>query len=441
MLAEVRRTIRREGLLAPGEPAWVAVSGGVDSMVLLHVLLRLGHPCSVAHVDHGLRGADSDADRDFVEAHARALGLPFRAVRVDPKRAAQGRSVQMAARELRYAWFREVLAAGPHVLALGHHRDDVAETLLLHLLRGVGARGWAGIPPVTQLTEGRLCRPLLAVGRAEVLAFAQEQGIAFREDASNADPKYLRNRVRAELLPLMEHMRPGARRTLARGAELLRELMGAAGEQLEREAREAVTAAGDALHVDLACLRRSAAPRLLLARALHRAQPHPDQLDQVLEAVRRQAVGKVFQWGVLRVTVERHRLVAAPPGDGFPSFTIPLAQRHQGMAGPFSWRSCPPGEVDLAQGPGTAWLDLDRLEFPLLLRPWAPGDRMRPAGLGGSKLVSDLLTDAGTVGGQRAGAYVLVSAGVVVWLAGHRVAEGVAPAAGTREVLRLTGTG
>ena len=101
MLADVRRLIQQQGMLEPGEPLWVAVSGGVDSMVLLHVLHEFGHPCHVAHVDHGLRGAESDADRDFVEEHAKKLGLPFRSVRVDPKAAAEGISVQMAARELR----------------------------------------------------------------------------------------------------------------------------------------------------------------------------------------------------------------------------------------------------------------------------------------------------------------------------------------------------
>jgi tRNA(Ile)-lysidine synthase len=438
MLAEVRRTIRREGMLRPDEPVWVAVSGGVDSMVLLHVLLELGHPCSVAHVDHGLRGAESDADRDLVEARARALGLPFRSVRVDPKAAIGGGSVQMAARDLRYAWFGELLREGPHTMALGHHRDDVAETLLLHLLRGIGTHGWAGIPPVTVLDAGMLCRPLFDVGREAILAYAKERAINFREDASNTDPKYLRNRVRGELLPLMEALRPGARRTLARGAGLMRELRAAAEAHVDHVLQGAVTRVGELILIDLERVLGSPAPHVLLAEALKGADPHPDQLGQLLEAARSRSVGAVFQWGNTQVTVERGRLVVGSAPGGFPSFSIAMAERMEGHAGPFTWRQCAPEAVDLAQGMDTAWLDLDNLEFPLLLRPWQPGDRMKPVGTRGSKLVSDILTDAGTVGHERSGAYVLVSAGEVVWLAGHRIAAGVSPGNGTREVLRLT---
>mgnify|MGYP003379921224 CR=1 FL=1 len=115
-----------------------------------------------------LRGAESDADRAFVEEQAKCLGLPLRSVRVDPMAAAEGISVQMAARELRYAWFKELLREGPANMALGHHRDDSAETLVLNLMRGIGAHGWAGIPAVTELEEGRICRPLLGVGREPV---------------------------------------------------------------------------------------------------------------------------------------------------------------------------------------------------------------------------------------------------------------------------------
>ncbi|MEO8734861.1 MAG: tRNA lysidine(34) synthetase TilS, partial [Flavobacteriales bacterium] len=151
MLAEVRRFMRREAMPTPSSPTWVAVSGGVDSMVLLHVLRELGHTCIVAHVDHGLRGAASDGDCQFVEYHAMRLGLPFRSVRVDVMAAANGISVEMAARELRYGWFSELLFEGPDRLAMGHHRDDATETLLLNLLRGTGTHGWAGIQPVASI--------------------------------------------------------------------------------------------------------------------------------------------------------------------------------------------------------------------------------------------------------------------------------------------------
>lgn len=438
MLADVRRLIQREHMLDPGEPLWVAVSGGVDSMVLLHVLHELGHPCRVVHVDHGLRGAESDADRALVEEQAKKLGLPFRSVRVDPKAAAQGISIQMAARELRYAWFKELLREGPARMALGHHRDDVAETLMLNLMRGIGAHGWSGIPAVTDLDEGWICRPLLSVHREQIKEYAIANSIAFREDASNADPKYLRNRVRTELLPLMASMRPGARRTLARGAELMKELAAAADQQLARETEGLVADDAEVLRIPIEHLEGSAAPRLFLMRVLSGTDLHPDLIEQLLEAVDGRSTGARFYAGELRISVERTQVVVDREHDGFPTFGISRSDMSEGSAGPFRWRTCDPAEVAFSEGMNTAWLDLDRLEFPLTLRPWCVGDRMRPAGLGGSKLLSDILIDAGTSRNDKAGAYVLISGSAVVWLAGQRVAEGFPPGPSTKKVLRVT---
>lgn len=437
MLAEVRRTIRREAMLKSGEPVWVAVSGGVDSMVLLHVLHCLGHPVWVAHVDHGLRGAESDADRAFVEAQAGKLGLPFRAVRVDVKSVADGSSVQMAARQLRYQWFKALLREGPPVIALGHHADDRAETLLLHLLRGIGARGWNGMPAVTRLEEGRVCRPLLGVGRKEIAAYAAAHGIAFREDASNRDPKYLRNRVRNELVPFLEDLRPGARNALARGAEALRGLALAATRQLQREARTIGPEADGSLRIPLKNLQGSAAPQLLLMHLLHAYNPHPDQVVQIMEAVGSRSTGARFQVGKRWATLDREALVVDHGPVGFPTFTIFREHLPQGSAGPFIWATAQASKVDLGKGMNTAWLDLATLDLPMVLRPWRHGDRMRPIGLRGSKLISDILTDGHADSSARPGTYVLTSGDRIIWLVGHRVAEGHSPASDTKEVLRI----
>ncbi len=438
MIAEVLRTIRRERMLESGEPVWVAVSGGVDSMVLLYVLRELGHPCQVAHVDHGLRGAESEADRHFVEEQAKLLGLPFRSVRVNPKAAAEGISIQMAARELRYSRFKELLREGPANIALGHHRDDVVETLMLNLLRGIGAHGWSGIPPVTKLEEGRICRPMLAVDRERISAYASANNIPFREDASNTDPHYLRNRVRADLLPLMEAMRPGARRTLARGTHLLDELAKAAEQQLAREAQELTAHADGVLHIPFEKLTESVAPRLLLMRLLKGLDPHPDLIDQLLEAVHERATGARFHAGDRHISVERKRLVVDGPRDGFPTFAVSASQAESGSSDFFSWKIRDVSGVDLGQGMNTAWLDLDLLEFPLQLRPWQTGDRMRPVGLGGSKLISDILIDAGIPRNTKAATYVLESGGTIVWLVGHRIAEGYSPGNNTKNVFSMS---
>lgn len=437
MLAEVRRTIRRHRMLQPGAPLWVAVSGGIDSMVLVHVLRQLGHPCHIAHVDHGLRGSESDGDRMFVEALAKHEGLPFRSVRVDPKAAAKGISVQMAARDLRYDWFRDLLTEGPPVMALGHHRDDAVETLLINLMRGTGSLGWQGIPPVTMLQEGCLCRPMLGISRKQIAAYAQEHGIAFREDASNSDPKYLRNRVRHELLPLLENMRPGAAAVLAREVELLSELSKTSAQQIGREALSVKQAVDGTMRIPLAQLRESQAPHLLLMHLLRGGAVHPGQLDQLIEAVQQGSTGAQFRMGGFTATLAKEHLAfhgAAPAPE---EFSIAANEAGQGQHGRFSWRTCMPHEMEFPMGKNTAWLDMAKLQFPLVVRPWQPGDRIRPVGLGGSKLVSDMLIDAGVPRHAKGEVQVVLSGGELVWLAGLRVAQGFSAGSRAEIVLRL----
>jgi len=438
MRERVRRNIERQRLAVAGEPLWVAVSGGVDSMVLLHLLRELGHPCHVAHVDHGLRGTESDADRAFVEGYCVERTIPFRSIKVDVTghAAVSGSSIQVAARGLRYAWFNEVVKAGPGALALAHHRDDAIETLFIHLMRGMGLHGWETIPP----RSGPFIRPLLAEGREEIASYAAQYAIPFREDASNGDPKYLRNKVRHELLPLLEGWRPGTRRTLGRSVELLRELDVLAQRSTDQALAGLVIAPDGSLRIPLERITGSGTPRLMLYRALHNVALHPDRFEDILTAIADRAVGATFPAGERVVFVDRGQLVIA---------NAPAEQRAWSIATPDSVPSdapvrisgCTPKDVELAKGPEVAWLDADALRFPLELRPWRDGDRMRPIGLEGSKLVSDILIDAKLPRDRKRHCHVLVSGGTIVWLCGHRIAEGFQARATSRGVLRCAWEG
>ncbi len=220
--AEVARAVQALGL--GGRHLLVAVSGGVDSIVLLHALAELreelGLGLSVGHVHHGLRGADADADVALVEGAAARLGLPFRLAKVDPERLrdegpSRARpSLQEAARRLRYDALHAMAAElGASHLATAHQRDDQAETILLRLFRGTGPDGLAGIPPVSP--DGRVVRPLLGLGRDEIEAWAAERGLRWREDPSNREPRFARARLRLGLQELAVALNPGWRRALA----------------------------------------------------------------------------------------------------------------------------------------------------------------------------------------------------------------------------------
>lgn len=436
MLHKVRDLIQQHALLAQEEPVWVAVSGGVDSMVLLQVLQQLGHPCSVAHVDHGLRGEESDADRVFVHTYCEAHRIPFLAHRVNvlAQQEVTGASTQMAARELRYAWFTDLAAKGPHRVATAHHADDAVETFFMGLIQGMGLNGWGSIP----VRNGPFIRPLLEVRRDEIVAYARSNGIAWREDPSNVDKRYLRSRLRHDWLPMLEEWRPGTRRNLARDVRLYAELL-----ELTKVGLQSVVGAiqpdgNGTIRVPFDRI-QGHAPTLVLYHLLRDKGVHPDLYDRIQRAIAAQRTGALFHGKEYRVLVDRTELVIEP------------------MRGePLSWMiddpNTVPTDAPLRITPGfhesehgrdhrTVVVDADALVFPLELRPWRAGDRMRPLGLNGSKLVSDLLIDAKVPRDRKDRTYVLVQNKEVIWLCGHRLAEGVKTGPDTERTMILEWNG
>ena len=216
MLAKVQSALAK--LLEPGQPLLVGVSGGPDSVALLDVLVKLGYRPHIAHLNHQLRGAESDADAEFVRQLAGKYGLP---VTIGSQSVAADED---SCRQARLAFFERVAAqTGIHILALAHNADDQVETFLMRLLRGAGPTGLSGMRADRLIGTLRVVRPLLEVSRVEILAFLKALGLSYREDSSNANRRFLRNRIRHELLPLLERdYNPGIRDVLRRTAEILR---------------------------------------------------------------------------------------------------------------------------------------------------------------------------------------------------------------------------
>lgn len=209
VVAEVRRCL--DTFVQKDSPGVVAVSGGADSVALLRALLDGGRSgLTVAHVNHHLRGAESDADEAFVGHLAGSLGVGFRSTRIDVAKTAARGNLEATARRVRYDWLARVAAeVGAKWIASGHTADDQAETVLHRLIRGTGLRGLRGVVEWDELQPGReLVRPLLTVTRAELLDYLAGLGQPFRTDSSNADPRFTRNRIRAELVPLLKTFNP-----------------------------------------------------------------------------------------------------------------------------------------------------------------------------------------------------------------------------------------
>ncbi len=481
---KVRRTIQRYQFIGPGDTVVVGVSGGPDSLCLLHVLhalvTELDARLHVAHLHHGLRGADADADAAFVAESAAAWGLPCTVEQADvPVLAAEtGASLEEAARAARYAFLgRLATQLGAQVVAVGHNDDDQAETVLMHFLRGSGLAGLRGMQPIGPLpvagVSGVVCqvsgvrhnliRPLLFTPRADILAYCAEQGLTPRYDRSNEDTTFYRNRLRHELLPLLEAYNPQIRRILASTAtvladdyELLRDDLTAAWPQV------ALQEEPDRLVLDLAAWRGlpTALQRGVLREAIHRLRASlrnvsSVHVDNALWLLREGAAGdRVTLPAGLEIVLGYNRFAVGDEGVDLPLTNLPQMDAE--------WLPLPvPGTIslpgwqittallapaNLAPGwqanadPWQAWLDAAVLGPAPSLRTRRPGDRFHPLGMAGrSKGLAELFTNAKVPAPARGQWPLLVtSSGDIAWVCGLRVDQRVRITPATQQVLHIS---
>lgn len=455
MLTAVRRFIDSRRLLARGDRVLAACSGGPDSLALVHVLAALadefGFSLAVAHVNHGMRGAESDADAAFVGEFCAALGLPFYQTKVDMAgfAAAHGLNKQEAGRLLRYRYLRQTAAElGGALIATGHHRGDQAETVLLSLFRGAGSAGMAGMKP----SEGGIIRPLLAVERAAIDVYCRDNGLTPRLDKSNLKTDYRRNFLRLELMPLIEReINPNVVETLCRAAEVI----GDEHELVAGLARAAwpqvVSDTEDGLALDCGQLEKlDAALRRELARqAIEKKRGglkgisffHVEKLlekaingraGSVLELpgglVARRDYGKIIltEPATPHAGIEPPGVVLTVPGDT-PVPALGLIVRAE-------LAESRPENV----GPGSAVFDWEELSPPLFVRTRKEGDRFRPAGGAGGKKLKEFFIDIKVPRRQRDGVPVFTDSRGIIWLGGFRQAEHGRTGRATAKFLQLT---
>ncbi len=402
----------------------LAVSGGLDSMVMAELVHRINQPFAIAHVNFGLRGTDSDTDALFVKNKAAEYGVPFHLTHFDTTALAAARkiSIQMAARDLRYDWFARLIQEQAYTgVATAHHLNDVLETMLFNLTRGTGLAGLHGIAR----SQDGVVRPLLFATRGQLAAFAGEQAVAYREDSSNADDKYARNRIRHHVVPVLTQLNPGLWQTLPHTLERLRAADVLMQTELTRSWRATAVQQGTQTLLPVEALNALSEPAFRLAEWLKPFGFTADQAGKMVECLTK-PVGQLFASATHRVTHERAGLVLE---------RLPVSADYEISL--TDWPQTPilvPGRFTLtvdviprpipfkpSADPAMAQLDADKLPLPLTIRPWRQGDRMRPLGLGGHKLVSDVLNDMKLSRTEREQTAVLVCGHEVVWVIGRRI--------------------
>jgi len=452
LIQQVKKTVKQWEMLSRGETVVAAVSGGADSVVMLRVLLELSGELDLtvvaAHMDHALRGAESERDHDFVRELAESLGVEFVSARLEKgELKAAGGSPQEAARLRRYAFLEEAAQRyGATRVALGHTADDQAETVLMRLLKGASLTGLAGIPP----KRGIFIRPLIQSTRASVEEYAKERAISFVTDSSNLTPKYLRNRIRLELIPYLEKKyNPSVKEALTRTSALL----STDDDFIEKAVRRAFTSAltekkPSSFAFDrakLLKLHRAVSARVFL-KAVHglgaeveACAVHVDAFFSILAGESPNASTSLP--GGLHARREYGRLVVAKKapqaGFGEVSLEVPGTTVLAGAGTIEAKIMRPPKKFVL--DPFVAWLDFDAVieAGGLVARLSRPGDRMTPLGMAGTRKLKEIFIDAKVPAALRKKTPVVTAAGEAVWLVGLKRSSAFCVTKSTKRALRL----
>lgn len=415
---KVERTIREHQLLSSGDKVLVALSGGADSVALLLVLLDLGYRCDAVHCNFRLRGKESLRDEDFVRALCRKLRVPLHVKAFDTVVYAgeKGISIEMAARELRYGYFEQLRSEWRYDrIAVAHHRNDNAETLLLNLIRGTGLKGLTGI----HYNNGAIVRPLLDMGREEIETYLSDEHQDYVTDSTNLEADVVRNKIRLDILPRMQEINPSLMATVQDTIGRLNE----AYELYVSAVENAKDRVMEGRRIDMEALCRVPAPRTVLFEILSVYGFNSLQVAEIYEQMAGEP-GRIYEsaeWRLLRdrgFFELRHKgercecLCHTLPLDGYVQVTSECAFSIRRVRCDDTFR--------IPHSKNTVCLALDKLEYPITVRLLEEGDRFVPFGMDGTKLISDYLTDEKKTLFEKECQLVVCSGDRVAWLVNER---------------------
>ena len=432
--------IKENSLLSPDDRVLVAVSGGVDSMVMLSLLVRAGYAVGVAHCNFQLRGGESFEDEVLVEKEAARHGVPFYNMRFDTAGEMErtGDSVQVAARKLRYGWFSRLCSEeGYTAVAVAHHADDSIETFFINLIRGTGLRGLTGIG----VTSGRVVRPMLFATRKDVMDYALLNRIDFREDSTNRSTKYLRNKIRLGLIPRLKEISPAFPEVMSHNLRRLTEAQEFIDRCVERIRAQAESKHDGIITIDPSKIDDVFHSGFVLYELLSAYGFRGDVIEGVARAVEESATGKRFYAKEYVAYIDRGKIVVTPIDESDSCEVTVGEQTRRVFCGnsAFYFHRIDIDHIDdLKQPPSVALLDADKVAFPLTARKWQEGDRFIPFGMENFKKVSDYLVDAKVSMVEKGRQFVVLSGSDIIWLAGRRIDNRFRVTGNTENVLMIT---
>ena len=417
MKNKVQKFISEKSLFIREEKLILGISGGADSVCLMHVFLELGYSFELAHCNFNLRGEESDADEYFVKDLAKEHQLKVHIKQFDTLvYAAENKiSTQMAARDLRYAWFEKLrIKSKAKYLAIAHHANDDVETFFINLVRGSGLKGFLGIKE----KNNAIVRPLLSVSRLEIEKYLKDRGLVFREDSSNASVKYLRNKIRHELIPLLAQMNPSIQQTVNDEMRILDGVAQIYASKVEEVRKDLTQEKNGIVQLEISALLvlnplHSYLYELLSVYGFSNVEP-------ISKALQGQS-GKQFFSSTHQLVVDRENIFISLLNKENEVFEI--TEKTISLVYPLEINFKVMADKTIIYDNNIAQLDVEKLKFPLTLRKWKEGDKFMPLGMKKFKKLSDFFIDSKFSIIDKQEQWLLCSGVDIVWVLGCRIDE------------------
>ena len=435
--AYIQRILEKECSVTLSSKLLLTVSGGMDSMAMLDVILKAGYECEAAHCNFNLRGEESDGDEKLVRDECERRGVKLHVKSFDTKKYASehGISIEMAARDLRYEWFHSLLdECSLDVMVTAHHGDDAIETFFLNLTRGTGIRGLSGM----EFAAGKVVRPMLELSRADIEDYAERNNIKYRHDSSNDEVKHLRNKVRHEIMPRFAEMNPAFFSTMKENLKHLAEVEELLEAEVKRFRDESVVEEHGRVLIPLMRVNEHPQKSAILYELLRPYGFNPATIGDIIKSISG-IPGKQFYSPTHRLIRDRFNFILFENREvAEDEVYIDSETEYVDEPVHLELRTFVKREhYTFSTNPLVAHFDADTVDFPLILRRWRQGDMFRPLGMKGFKKLSDFFTDQKLSIVDKEEVWILQSGDDIIWVAGMRIDDRFKITNRTKNILEI----
>lgn len=440
MIELFKKYIEQNNLIQPNDEVLLAISTGIDSVVMLDLFNKIGVKYAIAHCNFKLRLFESDDDEMFARQLAHKYGVEVfigLCMAADHSKK-EGISIQESARELRYAWFNKVCSYNNFsTIAVAHNQDDIVETFFINLFRGAGLKGLKSIPVMRQ----NIIRPLMFATREQIVEYANENKLEFREDSSNSTDNYLRNKIRHHIIPKIKEISPGFNKAAQKSIDNLRDSDLILQSAIKEKLQHLITSnAKDVISINIEELRKLSPFKIWMYYLLSEFSFNRQVADDIcLSLETENNVGHRFLSPDHELLIDReHILIRKITQPTSKKYLISIDQKEVVEPINIKIRNIKNNPAfKFIKSNNVAYFDFDKLTFPLTIRRWQKGDRMIPFGMKGGKLISDILIDNKVDLFEKENTYVIVSGKKIIWLVGHRPSNDFRITKSTKNILEM----